>query len=100
MRVTIEDLESLKELNDELEENHVEAEKQLNRDIGKHCSLLIPMLIAVCLKTPLLSNSELSDNVLVTYILLFSKARQLLSSFANLFQVYTGRKPLCNLWPA
>ncbi|OCF42027.1 dynactin 1 [Kwoniella heveanensis CBS 569] len=33
MRVTIEDLEALKELNDELEENHVEAEKQLNEEI-------------------------------------------------------------------
>ncbi|WVQ80521.1 hypothetical protein IAT38_002626 [Cryptococcus sp. DSM 104549] len=33
MRVTIEDLEALKDLNDELEENHVEAEKQLNEEI-------------------------------------------------------------------
>lgn len=35
MRITIEDLEALKELNDELEENHVEAEKQLNTEIGE-----------------------------------------------------------------
>ena len=28
MRVTIEDLEALKELNDELEESHIENEKQ------------------------------------------------------------------------
>lgn len=34
MRVAIEDLEALKELNDELEENHVEAERQLNAEIG------------------------------------------------------------------
>ena len=34
MRVTIEDLEALKELNDELEENHVETERALNEDIG------------------------------------------------------------------
>jgi dynactin 1 len=34
MRITIEDLEALKELNDELEENHVEAERQLNVEIG------------------------------------------------------------------
>jgi dynactin 1 len=34
MRITIEDLESLKELNDELEENHIETEKQLYDDIG------------------------------------------------------------------
>ena len=34
MRVTIEDLEALKELNDELEENHVETERSLNEEIG------------------------------------------------------------------
>ncbi|KAG2022561.1 hypothetical protein CC2G_000299 [Coprinopsis cinerea AmutBmut pab1-1] len=33
MRITIEDLEALKELNDELEENHIETEKQLHEDI-------------------------------------------------------------------
>ncbi|XP_006453898.1 hypothetical protein AGABI2DRAFT_181913 [Agaricus bisporus var. bisporus H97] len=33
MRITIEDLEALKELNDELEENHLETEKQLYEDI-------------------------------------------------------------------
>ncbi|EJD03547.1 dynactin [Fomitiporia mediterranea MF3/22] len=33
MTITIEDLEALKELNDELEENHVETEKQLNEEI-------------------------------------------------------------------
>jgi dynactin 1 len=35
MRITIEDLEALKELNDELEENHMETEKQLHEDLGK-----------------------------------------------------------------
>ena len=34
MRTTIEDLEALKDLSDELEENHVEAERQLNAEIG------------------------------------------------------------------
>ena len=34
MRVTIEDLEALKELNDELEENHVETERSLHEEIG------------------------------------------------------------------
>lgn len=34
MRIAIEDLEALKELNDELEENHIETEKQLYEDIG------------------------------------------------------------------
>ena len=34
MRITIEDLEALKELNDELEENHVETEKAMQEEIG------------------------------------------------------------------
>jgi dynactin 1 len=34
MRITIEDLESLKELNDELEENHMETEKALHEEIS------------------------------------------------------------------
>ncbi|KAF7964933.1 hypothetical protein HWV62_1619 [Athelia sp. TMB] len=34
MRITIEDLEALQELNDELEENHVEAEKALQEDLA------------------------------------------------------------------
>ncbi|THH01217.1 hypothetical protein EW026_g1444 [Hermanssonia centrifuga] len=33
MRITIEDLEALKELNDELEENHMETEKALQEDL-------------------------------------------------------------------
>ncbi|KAF9022611.1 dynactin [Hymenopellis radicata] len=33
MRITIEDLEALKELSDELEENHVETEKNLHEDL-------------------------------------------------------------------
>lgn len=40
LRVTIEDLENLKELNDELEINHVEAEKQLADEIDFKDSLL------------------------------------------------------------
>ncbi|KAH9948209.1 dynactin [Amylocystis lapponica] len=34
MRITIEDLEALKELNDELEENHVETEKAMQEDLN------------------------------------------------------------------
>lgn len=34
MRITIEDLEALKELNDELEESHIETEKTLQNEIG------------------------------------------------------------------
>jgi dynactin 1 len=40
MRVVIEDLEALKELNDELEENHIETEKALQEDIGGWCCWL------------------------------------------------------------
>lgn len=36
MRITIEDLEALKELNDELEENHIETEKVLQEEIGAY----------------------------------------------------------------
>lgn len=35
MRVAIEDLEALKELNDEIEENHVEAERAMQEEIGE-----------------------------------------------------------------
>ena len=34
MRTIIDDLEALKELNDELEEGHMESEKQLSEEIG------------------------------------------------------------------
>jgi dynactin 1 len=35
MRIAIEDLEALKEINDELEENHVETEKALQEEISR-----------------------------------------------------------------
>lgn len=38
MRLNIEDLEMLKELADELEEQHMETEKALQEDIGKPVS--------------------------------------------------------------
>jgi len=40
MRITIEDLEALKELNDELEENHVETEKAMQEDLGEEAFLI------------------------------------------------------------
>jgi dynactin 1 len=40
MRITIEDLEALKELNDELEENHVETEKAMQEDIDRKDMLI------------------------------------------------------------
>ena len=41
MRITIEDLEALKELNDELEENHMETEKSLMEDLGEICEIAV-----------------------------------------------------------
>lgn len=35
MRITIEDLEALKELSDEMEENHMETEKAMQEDLSK-----------------------------------------------------------------
>lgn len=35
MHGIIEDLEALKELNDELEENHIETERQMQEEIGE-----------------------------------------------------------------
>lgn len=35
MKMVVEDLEALKELADELEENHIETEKQMQEEIGK-----------------------------------------------------------------
>ena len=52
MRITIEDLEALKELNDELEENHMETEKQLHEDLGVlwRCrSYHIPLTVHLCI---------------------------------------------------
>ena len=47
MRITIEDLEALKELSDEMEENHLETEKALQEDIGIYqawCHILVDTL--------------------------------------------------------
>ncbi|QSL66894.1 hypothetical protein MERGE_001281 [Pneumocystis wakefieldiae] len=41
MNITIQDLESLKELNDELEENHLENEKQMREELEYKDSILI-----------------------------------------------------------
>ena len=50
MRQTIEDLEALKDLNDELEENHVDAEKQLNSEIGElNANSYIDVIFISCL---------------------------------------------------
>lgn len=40
MRITIEDLEALKELNDELEENHLETEKIMQDDLSELSCIL------------------------------------------------------------
>jgi dynactin 1 len=39
MRITIEDLEALKELGEELEENHVETERAMQDEISTCCSI-------------------------------------------------------------
>jgi dynactin 1 len=44
MRIAIEDLEALKELNDELEENHVETEKSLQEEISRLIARWMGML--------------------------------------------------------
>jgi hypothetical protein len=38
MRIHIEDLEAIKEMNEEIEEGHVEAEKELQETIGEPLS--------------------------------------------------------------
>lgn len=45
MRDAIDDLEALKELADELEENHLETEKQLQAEIGNTKELFIYIII-------------------------------------------------------
>lgn len=47
MRITIEDLESLKELSDELEENHVETEKALLEDLSQCLPTLFSSLLEI-----------------------------------------------------
>jgi hypothetical protein len=37
LRLTIEELEQLKELADELEEHHVETERALEEEVGEFC---------------------------------------------------------------
>lgn len=49
MQITIEDLESLKELNDELEENHIETEKALQEDLGNNYPVLYAVILAYAL---------------------------------------------------
>lgn len=39
LHATVEDLEALKELNDELEESHVETEKQMQEELGTFSAL-------------------------------------------------------------
>ena len=48
MRVTIEDLEALKELNDELEENHIETERSLHEEIGISSCYRMSGFVADC----------------------------------------------------
>ena len=60
MRITIEDLEALKELNDELEENHVETEKAMQDEIGAS-GIVIPGCTSDFLVVVDTKDSELRD---------------------------------------
>ncbi len=62
MRITIEDLEALKELSDELEENHVETEKQLYEDIGA-----LAVNLYRCLSIPFVLSTEQRDTLTREY---------------------------------
>jgi dynactin 1 len=48
MRITIEDLEALKELGEELEENHVETERSMQDEISMCCSTSWNVYNIVC----------------------------------------------------
>jgi dynactin 1 len=48
MHAVIQDLEALKELNDELEENHVENEKQMQEEIGAQRRCVLRAALADC----------------------------------------------------
>lgn len=58
LKVTIEDLESLKELNDELEINHIETEKQLQDEIDYKETLLAEQSRKSALKDEAIYNLE------------------------------------------
>ena len=58
MRITIEDLEALKELNDELEENHIETEKQLNEDLSTRTFLDLGLFVYTILRPEGCSDSS------------------------------------------
>jgi hypothetical protein len=51
MRITIEDLEALKELNDEIEEDHVETEKSLQKELGQSRESLNRDILTTTLQT-------------------------------------------------
>ncbi|WWD18419.1 hypothetical protein CI109_102869 [Kwoniella shandongensis] len=82
MRVTIEDLEALKELNDELEENHVEAEKQLNAEIE---SLTTQMQYEK-------ARSDELDNVILDMEATISQFRELVTSLQSELDVLRAQQ--------
>jgi len=65
MRITIEDLEALKELSDELEENHVETEQHLHGEIGvfilniaNEVRIVTPLITCQRLEIPRFANNN------------------------------------------
>ncbi|RKP34142.1 dynein associated protein-domain-containing protein, partial [Dimargaris cristalligena] len=73
MKVVIEDLEALKELNDEMEENHVETEKQLQAELEFKDSLL----------RELQKKLEASDETMVDYEATIQQFRQLVQNLQS-----------------
>ena len=68
LHATIEDLENLKELNDELEINHVEAEKQMQEEIDFKDSLLIDRDRTVKLQQEALDDRDTIINQFRNYV--------------------------------
>jgi len=62
MRITIEDLEALKELNDELEENHIETEKVLQEEIGAY-HVIPRQLRLTCFLVADLKDSQIREHL-------------------------------------
>ncbi|CAG8551228.1 227_t:CDS:10, partial [Funneliformis mosseae] len=73
MRVTIEDLEALKELNDELEESHIENEKQLQAEIDHKDTLIREYLKRI----------EMSDETNADYENTINQFRELVANLQS-----------------
>lgn len=89
MRLTIEELEMLKELADELEEQHVETEKALQEDIGEklllvHCLKGRVFCFKTALQMPKTWKPKSSHRKSETYLHPSTTTRAPLINFGNL----------------